>query len=109
MFFMTSLRLVVPMLICFPSILAASVEEGQNSLCMQIGASISSSSDVYCPGANSFTPHYAITPITVLIGVPLYAKGVHHWANYTSQAARCVVEPGTAADFGIIIENSCLK
>ena len=47
----------------------------------------------------------ALTCITVLIGDPLYAKGVHHWANYTSQASKCVVEPGTAADVGTIVRN----
>ena len=50
----------------------------------------------------------ATTFIIVLIGDPLYAKGVHHWANYTSQASKCVVEPGTAADVGTIVRNSFL-
>jgi hypothetical protein len=61
-------------------------------LCMR--ASISSSTDVYYPGTNPFTGvHHAM--IIVLIGDLLYAaKGVQQRANYTSQAARCVVEPG---------------
>jgi hypothetical protein len=46
--------------------------------------------------------------IIVLIGDSLYAKGVQRWDNYTSQAA-CVVEPGTAADVGIIVRNSFLS
>jgi hypothetical protein len=68
-----------------------------NPVCAQIGASaISSSSDVYYPGTNPFTVHQS-HDIIVLIGDPLalYAKGVQHWANYTSQAAKCAVEGRT--------------
>jgi hypothetical protein len=109
MFFISSPRLVFPLLISSSFTLAASVEESQNLVCAQIGASISSSSDVYYPGTNHFTVHHAKSSIIVLIGDPLYAKGVQHWANYTSQAAKCVVEPGTAADVGIIVGNSSLS
>ena len=41
-----------------------------------------------------------------LIGDPQYTKGVQHWANHTSQAAKCVVEPGTPVDVGIIVKKS---
>ena len=50
-----------------------------------------------------------MTPIIFLIGDPQYAKGVQHWANYTSQAAKCVVEPGTAVDVGIIVKKLFLS
>ena len=49
------------------------------------------------------------TLIIVLIGDPLYAKGVTHWASSSSQLAKCVVEPGTAADVGIIVRNPVLS
>jgi hypothetical protein len=57
-------------------------------------ASISLPTVVYYPGTNPFTGvHHAM--IIVLIGDPLYAaKGVQQRANYTSQAAICVVKPG---------------
>jgi hypothetical protein len=53
MFFIASLKLVVPLFILASSsfaIAALSVEEGRNPVCAQIAASISSSSDVYYPG-----------------------------------------------------------
>ena len=50
-----------------------------------------------------------MTSIIVLLGDPQYAKGIQHWANYTSQAAICVVEPGTAGDVGIIVNLSFFR
>ena len=104
-FFIASLRLFFPLLISSSFALSASVDEGQNTVCAQIGASISSSSNVYYPGTNCFTVHHAMKSTIVLIGDPLYARGIQHWANYTSQAAKCVVEPGTASDVGIIVNS----
>ena len=46
--------------------------------------------------------------IIALIGDPLYVKGVNHWASSSMQLAKCVVEPGTAADIGVIVSTSCL-
>jgi len=111
MFCISSLRLtIVSVLISSSFTLAASsVQAGQDPVCVLIGASTSSSSDVYYPGTKPFIlQHHAMTFIIVLIGDQLYTKGVSHWANYTSQAAKCVVEPGTAADVGIIVRNSFL-
>ncbi|KIM37011.1 hypothetical protein M413DRAFT_423817 [Hebeloma cylindrosporum] len=85
MFLVTS-KAVVALLFCSSFTLAAVEEENfKNPVCVQIGASISSSSDVYYPGH------------------PLYIKGVSHWASSSSQVAKCVVEPGTATDIGIIL------
>ncbi|KAF9475602.1 FAD-binding domain-containing protein [Pholiota conissans] len=60
-------------------------ERTLDPICVQIASAISSASDVY----------YALDP--------LYAKGVSHWASSSSQLPNCVVEPGTAADVGIIL------
>ncbi|KAF8188711.1 FAD dependent oxidoreductase [Pholiota molesta] len=60
-------------------------ERTLDPVCMQIASAISSASDVYYP------LH------------PLYAKGISHWASSSSQHAACVVEPGTAADVGVIL------
>ncbi|TFK39177.1 hypothetical protein BDQ12DRAFT_734991 [Crucibulum laeve] len=54
-------------------------------VCVQISNAISSASDVY----------YA--------GQWFYTKGISHWASSSTQLAKCVVEPGTAADVGIIL------
>ncbi|KIJ50387.1 hypothetical protein M422DRAFT_777110 [Sphaerobolus stellatus SS14] len=63
-----------------------SVEERTlDPVCVQISNAISSASHVY----------YA--------GTWLYTKGISHWASSSSQLSNCVVEPGTAADIGIIL------
>jgi len=55
-------KVVVPLVISSTfTLAAASVGEGQNRVCVQIGASISSSSSVYYPGT-LFTLHHAMTP-----------------------------------------------
>ncbi|KAF9002470.1 FAD dependent oxidoreductase [Cyathus striatus] len=54
-------------------------------VCVQIANAISSASDVYYPG------HW------------LYFKGITHWARSSSQISKCVVEPGTATDIGVIL------
>jgi len=52
----------------------------------------------------SSTPFHSRTSNNVdLIGDPLYTKGVNHWANSSAEVAKCVVEPGTAADIGVIV------
>ena len=57
MFFVESLRLVVPLLIyCTSTVAALSVDEGRNPVCAKIAVSISSSSDVYYPGIYPFQP-----------------------------------------------------
>jgi len=111
MFFVAS-RLVIPLLLSsYLTLASPSVEEGQNTVCVLIGASISSSSKVYYPGTHPFPNpmRHAITPIIILIGDPLYAKGVNHWTSSSSQPAKCVVEPATAADVGTIVRNSFLS
>ncbi|KAH9479669.1 putative FAD-linked oxidoreductase [Psilocybe cubensis] len=54
-------------------------------VCLQIAGAISPASDVY------------------YVGHPLYAKGIYHWASSSTQVAKCVVEPGTAADVAITL------
>jgi hypothetical protein len=39
------------------------------------------------------------------IGSPLYTKGINHWATSSIQLAKCVVEPGTATNVGIIVRT----
>jgi len=109
MFFITSLRLIVPLLFASSFTLAApSVDDSSSPACTQIDASISFLSNIYYPGTNLVTLHHTIMSI-VLTGDPTYSKGVLHWANYTSQAVKCVVEPGTTADVGIIVRTSFLS
>jgi hypothetical protein len=51
MFFVGSLRFVVALLVASSfTVVAISVEEGQDPVCAKIAASISSSSNVYYPG-----------------------------------------------------------
>lgn len=56
------------------------------SVCKEIAGAVSEASDVFYPG--SFT----------------FAKDVHHWASSSSAWSACSVEPGTAADVGIILQ-----
>ncbi|KAJ8496445.1 hypothetical protein ONZ45_g12439 [Pleurotus djamor] len=53
-------------------------------VCVQISNAISSASDVY------------------YFGHLKYAQGIEHWASSSTQTSKCVVEPGSAADVGII-------
>lgn len=99
MFFVAS-RLVVPLLL---SSVAAALKD---PVCVLIGASISSKSDVYYPGTPLTPLHFKTSNDLVLKGDPLYAKGVFHWASSSSQVSKCVVEPGTAADVGKIVRTS---
>ncbi|KAF9002469.1 hypothetical protein BDQ17DRAFT_1425793 [Cyathus striatus] len=64
---------------------AALEDRTLDPVCVQISNAISSASDVYYPGQW------------------LYDKGIAHWASSSTQLAKCVVEPGTAADVGIIL------
>jgi len=102
MSFVASLRLVLPLLFAF-TLAAPSVEDSNSPVCTQIGTSISSSSDVYYLGTIPKFYFALYNNIHHCLGDPLYSKGVYHWANYTSRAAKCVVEPGTPADVGIIV------
>ncbi|KAF4610654.1 hypothetical protein D9613_006785 [Agrocybe pediades] len=54
-------------------------------VCQSIASAISSASDVYYPGQLKYT------------------EGIHHWASSSTQLAKCVVEPGTAGDVGVIL------
>ncbi|KIM38915.1 hypothetical protein M413DRAFT_239222 [Hebeloma cylindrosporum] len=73
------------MLVSSSSASLAVDEPYADHVCARIASSISSSSGVYFPGD------------------ALYDKGVFHWANFTTQAAKCVVEPGIPGDVGIIL------
>ena len=107
MFFVGSLTLCV-LLISSSFALGSSInDEGQNSVCAKIAASVSSSSDVYYPGIylSILTLFQNVNDVDS-IGDPLYTKGVNHWANSSAQVAKCVVEPGTAADVGVVVSTS---
>ncbi|KAL0954252.1 hypothetical protein HGRIS_005380 [Hohenbuehelia grisea] len=54
-------------------------------VCVQIAGAISSASDVY------------------YLGHPNYSSDNNHWASSSSQVSKCSVQPGTAADVGIIL------
>ena len=103
MFFVGSLRFVVALLVASSLTVAAISVEGQNPVCAKIAASISSSSNVYYPGI--YVSNHALfhTIHWMSLGDPLYTKGINHWATSSIQLAKCVVEPGTAVDVGIIV------
>jgi len=95
------------LLICSSFALGASAnDEGRNPVCSKIAASVSSSSDVYYPGIYLSILYSRTFNDVNLIGDPLYTKGVNHWANSSAQIAKCVVEPGTAADVGVVVSIS---
>ncbi|KAJ4490170.1 FAD-binding domain-containing protein [Lentinula aciculospora] len=62
------------------------VKRSVSDVCRQIASAVSSESDV----------HY---PLELL-----YIKDVSHWASSSSAVAVCSVEPGSAADVGIILQ-----
>ncbi|KAL0954148.1 hypothetical protein HGRIS_005285 [Hohenbuehelia grisea] len=71
------------------SVASASVasldRRGRDPICKQIADKISSASQVYYPGQSK------------------YFADIKHWASSSSQFSKCSVEPGTAADIGIIL------
>ncbi|KDR67962.1 hypothetical protein GALMADRAFT_79271 [Galerina marginata CBS 339.88] len=79
--------LLLPLLVsaAVPGLLQPRLPLLLDPVCLQIASAVSSASDVY----------YA--------GHPLYLKGIYHWASSSSQLSKCVVEPGTPADIGIIL------
>ncbi|KAJ8496450.1 hypothetical protein ONZ45_g12438 [Pleurotus djamor] len=74
---------------CIFALLSASatVVESQihDPICVQIAHTISSASDVY------------------YFGDAKYTQGIEHWASSSTQMSKCVVEPGSAIDVGIIL------
>lgn len=56
-------------------------------VCQQIKNAVSSATDVAYPGLLAFQ----------------YSADMAHWASSSSQVAKCSVQPGTAADVGIIL------
>jgi hypothetical protein len=56
-----------------------------NTTCQKIASAISPASDVYYPGS------------------PQYLADVSHYMTSSAQNASCSVEPGTAADVGVIV------
>ena len=62
----------------------------------------------YPPLQSCFIAYYLISSFKY-IGDPLYDKGISHWASSSTLHAKCVVEPGTSADVGIIVRTSLLQ
>ncbi|KDQ56646.1 hypothetical protein JAAARDRAFT_194628 [Jaapia argillacea MUCL 33604] len=56
--------------------------------CLQIASSVSSASEVFWPTS---------------LGLG-YTNDIYHWASSSTQLATCSVEPGTAADVGVILQ-----
>jgi hypothetical protein len=73
---------------------------GKNATCQTIENAISSASSVYYPSnlpPVTFIIQRGLTLYLVLDPISYY-KGISHWASSSTQIAKCVVEPGTAAD-----------
>ncbi len=91
--YLTSITLVS--LLWFGSSLGQSSRVPGDPTCALIAQRVSSSSAVYYPGSpdlaasNRSSSHYE--------------QGIYHWASSSTQRAKCVVEPGTAADVGKVV------
>jgi len=74
-------------------------------VCLSIASTISTASAVYYPGVflSNHAPKFLNVHFPCRLGQLHYTQGIHHWASSSTQLAKCVVEPGTAADVGVIV------